>query len=44
MTRIVTAVANADSADIRQVTFRIDYTYRSRPYSYSLSTMRAIND
>lgn len=44
LTRIVTAVTNPDSADIRQITFRIDYTYRSRPYAYSLSTMRALDD
>ena len=44
LTRIVTAVTNADSADIRQVTFRLDYTYRSRAYSYALTTMRAIDD
>jgi hypothetical protein len=44
LTRIVTAVANADSADIRRITFRLDYTLRGRPYTYQLSTMRAIDD
>jgi Tfp pilus assembly protein PilV len=44
LTHIVTAVANADSADIRRITFRLDYTLRGRPYSYQLSTMRAIDD
>ena len=41
LTRIVTAVSNAENADIRQVTFRIDYTFRGRPYSYQMSTVRA---
>ena len=44
LTRTVTAVANADNADIRQITFRLDYTYRGRPNSVSMSTMRSIDD
>jgi type II secretory pathway pseudopilin PulG len=44
LTRIVTAVANADSADIRLVTFRLDYTLRGRAYTYQLSSLRAIDD
>ena len=44
LTRIVTAVANADGADIRQVTFRMDYTYGGRNQSVSMTTMRSIDD
>jgi hypothetical protein len=44
LTRIVTAVANADGADIRQVTFRVDYTYGGRSQSVSMTTMRSIDD
>ncbi len=44
MTRTVTAVANPDNADIRQVTFRLDYTYQKRPQTISMTTMRSIDD
>lgn len=44
LTRTVTAVANADSADIRQITFRLDYNYKGRANSVSMSTMRSIDD
>ena len=44
LTRIVTAVSNTDGADVRQVTFRLNYTYRGRSYAYSLTTMRSIDD
>jgi len=44
LTRIVTAVVNADGSDIRQITFRLDYTYRGRPHSQSLTSLRAIDD
>ena len=40
LTRIVGAQANSDSADIRRVTFRIDYTIRGRAYSYAMTTVR----
>lgn len=40
LTRIVTAQANSDGADIRRVTFRIDYNIRGRAYSYAMSTLR----
>lgn len=40
LTRIVAAQANGDGADIRRVTFRIDYTIRGRAYSVSMSTLR----
>lgn len=42
--RIVTAVPNADGAQIRHITFRLDYTYLSRPYSIQMVTERAIDD
>ncbi len=44
LTRIVTAVANADNADIRQITFRITYTYMGRTQTLSMTTMRSIDD
>lgn len=44
LTRTVTAVPNSDSADIRQITFRLDYTYKGRAQSISMSTMRSIDD
>ncbi len=42
--RTVSAVANADGAIIRSVTFRLDYNYLSRPYSIQMATQRAIDD
>lgn len=44
MTRTVLAVANADSAVIRQVTFTLQYTYRGRPVTLSMSTIRSRDD
>jgi hypothetical protein len=44
LTRTVTAVANPDGADIRQITFRLDYTYQGRAQTVSMSTMRSIDD
>jgi hypothetical protein len=44
LTRTVTAVANADNADIRQVTFRLDYQYQGRTNSVSITTMRSVDD
>jgi type II secretory pathway pseudopilin PulG len=41
LTRIVTAEPNPNGADVRRVTFRVDYTYRSRPFSYAMTTLRA---
>lgn len=41
LTRIVTAEANSAGADIRRVTFRLDYTVRSRASSFSMTTLRA---
>ena len=40
LTRIVTAQANSDGADIRRITFRIDYAIRGRSYTFSMSTLR----
>jgi hypothetical protein len=40
LTRIVTAEPNSAGADIRRITFRVNYTYRSRPYSFSMTTLR----
>ena len=44
LTRTVTAVANSDSADIRQITFRLNYIYRGRAQTIALTTMRSIDD
>lgn len=44
LTRIVTPVMNSDGADIRQIVFRLNYNYLGRDHSYSLSSMRAIDD
>lgn len=44
LTRTVTAVANPDGAQVRRVTFRLTYTYLSRPYAVQMSTLRAIDD
>ncbi len=44
LTRIVTAFVNPDGAQVRRVTFRLDYKYLSRPYSVQMSTLRAIDD
>jgi prepilin-type N-terminal cleavage/methylation domain-containing protein len=40
LTRIVTAVANSENADIRRVTFRVAYLFRGRPYTYEMETLR----
>lgn len=42
--RIVSAVAYPEGAQIRRVTFRLDYKYLSRPYSVEMATIRAIDD
>jgi len=39
----VLAEANADSADIRRVTFRLAYTYRRHTYSYDMTTLRTVD-
>lgn len=43
LTRTVIAEANADGADIRRVTFSLSYTYRGRPYTYAMTTLRTID-
>ena len=43
LTRIVLAEANADSADIRRVTFRLDYVFRRHAYSYEMTTLRTLD-
>ncbi len=41
LTRTVIAEPNADGADIRRVTFRVDYTYRLRTYGLEMTSLRA---
>jgi hypothetical protein len=40
LTRIVTAEPNAEGADIRRITFRIDYALAGRPYTYQMTTLK----
>jgi hypothetical protein len=40
LTRTVTAEANAAGADIRRITFTCAWSYRGRPYSVSMTTLR----
>ena len=44
LTRTVTAVANADSADVRLVNFSLVYTYKGRTNTVAMGTMRSIDD
>jgi hypothetical protein len=44
LTRTVVAIANADNADIRQITFQLQYNYRGRPVSIAMSTIRSRDD
>ena len=44
LTRTVVALANAENADIRKVTFTLRYTYRGRPVTLSMSTIRSRDD
>ena len=41
--RIVVAEPNADGADIRRLTFRLDYTLLGRPYTFEMATIRAMD-
>lgn len=41
LTRTVSAEPNPSGANIRRVTFQAAYTYRSRPYSVSMTTLRS---
>ncbi len=43
LTRIVTAEPNTPGADIRRVTFRVDYLLYGRALSYQLTTIRAMD-
>lgn len=43
LTRIVSAEANPDNADIRRITFRLNYTYRLKPYTYEMTTLRSMD-
>lgn len=40
LTRTVIAETNPESAVLRRVTFSLTYTYRGRPYNYSMTTLR----
>ena len=44
LTRTVLAITNADNAEIRNITFRLQYTYRGRPQDLSMSTIRSRDD
>jgi type II secretory pathway pseudopilin PulG len=41
LTRTVVAHPNSANAVIRRVTFTIDYNYLGRPFTYSMTTLRA---
>jgi hypothetical protein len=43
LTRTVTAEANPDNADIRRVTFSLTYTYRLKPYTFAMTTIRSMD-
>ena len=43
LTRIVTPEPNPDSADIRRITFRLSYSYRLKPYTFEMTTLRAMD-
>ena len=43
LTRTVLAEANADGADIRRVTFRLDYVFRRHSYRYEMTTLRTVD-
>jgi hypothetical protein len=44
LTRTVVALANADNADIRKITFTLQYSYRGRTELLSMSTIRSRDD
>jgi type II secretory pathway pseudopilin PulG len=44
LTRIVTAVPNAEGADIRRITFRNTFTFRERAYTTEITTLRTNDD
>lgn len=43
LTRIVTPEPNPDSAEIRRITFRLTYSYRLKPYTFEMTTIRAMD-
>jgi hypothetical protein len=43
LTRVVVAEPNAQNQDLRRITFTLNYTFRARNYSYSMSTLRALD-
>ena len=43
LTRIVTAEPNAANADLRRVTFHLDYSIFGIPASYEMTTIRALD-
>jgi type II secretory pathway pseudopilin PulG len=44
LTRIVSAVANSEGADIRRITFRLNYTYQRVNYVVEMTTIRTSDD
>lgn len=40
LTRTVTATPNTENADIRRVTFRVNYQFRGRLHTYQMETLR----
>ena len=43
LTRIVTAEPNPENADIRRITFRLTYNFRLMPYTFEMTTIRAMD-
>jgi hypothetical protein len=41
LVKFVTGIANTYSADIRRVTFRMNYDYAGKNYTYEITTIRA---
>jgi prepilin-type N-terminal cleavage/methylation domain-containing protein len=44
LTRTVLSHTNSAYAVVRRITFKIDYTYQNRPFTYSITTLRAQDD
>ena len=43
LTRIVAAEPNPDNATIRRITFRLTYNFGLKPYSFEMTTLRAMD-
>lgn len=43
LTRTVATEANPANADVRRITFRLDYALYNRPMSYQMTTLRAMD-